>query len=72
MPAVYYSNYNTEDLSIPEATALEHDLGRKLLSLGLAKQYGLALLPESVEPLLSEDVNGKPCLPVHVEYEPAG
>lgn len=67
MPTVFYTFYDSEGLSIPEVNAFEHELGRKLLSLGLGKLYSLSMSPESLEQLLLMDAAGKPSLPDHPE-----
>lgn len=67
MPAVFYTFYDTEGLSIPETATREHELGLKLLSLGLGKLYSLSMSPDDLEQLLQMDAAGKPSLPDHPE-----
>jgi len=67
MPAVFFTFYDSKGLSIPETSALEHELGRKLLSLGLGKLYGITLQADHLEQLLLKDAAGKPSLPDHPE-----
>ena len=65
MPVIYYTHYDPEGLSIPEAAALEHRLGRALLAKGLQERYALTYTPEVLESALTVIEDHKPYLTRH-------
>jgi len=67
MPVVYYSNYDHNGLSVSEAAAVEHELGRRLLLHGLCRLYGLQITKQDLPALIRTDSNGKPVIPEHPE-----
>lgn len=62
MPVIYCTYYEPDGLSIPEAAALEHRLGRALLAMGLREQYGLSYSPQELEAALTVIEDHKPFL----------
>lgn len=65
MPVIYYTCYVPEDSSISAVTALERELGIKLLVRGLYDLYSLKFSPETIEAHVSRTVSGKPYLTDH-------
>lgn len=63
MPVIYYAYYTPVSDRIPDISAQEHALGRRLLRLGLNELFGYSLPADHPDLPLETDANGKPYLP---------
>lgn len=63
MPVIYYAYYSPISEKIPDITAQEHRLGRRLLARGLNDLYQLPVSFGQIDRSLKADANGKPFLP---------